>query len=159
MSRVAPAKRQRGCRRRVSLLTQTLEPMTDSAQKDTPWTIDEEKAETFGTHDDIDGTVVYIVSAGDEPQWYAATDTPEEAVAEAIAGIGLNVTPDPFRVSKTSADALGEYEQSLKGLRRAESDARTLRTYDHEEALRLAEEIDSSDANSRIKALDKKIYG
>lgn len=102
-------------------------------------------------------TTIYIIGAGDEPQWYAATDTPEEAVAEAIAGIGLNITPDPFRVSKISASEFASYEDTLKGVRHAERDATELRTYDHEEALQIAEEIEGSKADDRIKALDSQL--
>jgi len=102
-------------------------------------------------------TTIYIIGAGDEPQWYAATETPEEAVAEAIAGIGLTISPDPFRVSKMSAADFAGYKDTLKGVRRAEQDADELRAYNHEKSLRLAKDIDGAEASSRVKSLDEQL--
>lgn len=103
-------------------------------------------------------TTIYIIFAG-EPQWYAATDTAEEAVAEAIAGIRLNIDPGPFRVSRMLAGDFAEYDDTLEGTRRAEHDAKEIRTYDHEEALELAETIDGSRADDRVNRLDEQLSG
>lgn len=102
-------------------------------------------------------TTIFIIGRADTPLWYAAPDTPEEAVAEAITGTGLSVSPDSFRVSKISAGDFASYEPSLKRMQRAERDAIQLRTYDHEKALRLAEDVDFTEADSRIKALDERL--
>jgi hypothetical protein len=113
------------------------------------------------TQDITPDTTIYLIAAGNEVQWYAAADTAEEAVAEAIAGIGLTrsvIAGSPFRVSEIPAETLAECDDgTLSGMRQAEREAESVRTYDHEKALDLSEGVDSSKADDRIQALDERL--
>jgi hypothetical protein len=85
-------------------------------------------------------TTIYIIGPGHEPLWCSAADTPEKAVAESIRGIGLHIEVAPFTIHKIDASTLASYPDTSDGVRRATKEANELRTYDHEEALRLARE-------------------
>ena len=85
-------------------------------------------------------TTIYIISSNGTPQWYSATDSPEKAAAETIRSIGISAEPEPFTIHKIDASTLASYPDTLDGLHRATKNADELRTYDHEEALRLARE-------------------
>jgi len=99
-------------------------------------------------------STIYIVGRDGEGEWYANTDTPEEAVAEAIVGVVEYVpggpsryrdtTPDPFCVCKTVAIKLSKYGwelDSTEAISEAMKEAPKVESYDHEKAIKLSEDI------------------
>jgi DNA-binding transcriptional regulator YiaG len=105
-------------------------------------------------------TTIYIIGTETEPQWYAATETPEEAVAHTISAIGISlpqITDSSFRVSKIAASEFAGYKGTLKGMRRAEKHADTLRTYDHEKAMRLSDVIEAEEADAAMRQLETQL--
>lgn len=102
-------------------------------------------------------TTIYIV-CGSGPLWYSAADSPEQAVARAIAGSEWASGSDPFEVHKVKAQTLFRREESLGGLLRAVQEGTEVQSYDHQKALAMSRAMNKSMANQRREALEAALY-
>jgi hypothetical protein len=105
-------------------------------------------------------TTLYLLDLNG-PVWYSAADTPEEAVAEAVVGIGIEeyVEPHSFTVSKMDAGDFAEHKGTMDGMRSAIHEAEELRTYDHDEAMRRAYVLEHEEAGAAVRELEDALEG